>query len=76
LRLKGKKDLEQYCENGSSKTYASTEQDKVTRTQGGYSNLITVTEHFVCKIPKNLKPEEVGKLCILYTKQKYIAFFC
>ncbi|CAF1285579.1 unnamed protein product, partial [Didymodactylos carnosus] len=56
------KDLEQYCEKGSSLTYASTEQDKVTRTQGGYSNLITVKEHFVCKVPKNLKPEEIGPL--------------
>jgi uncharacterized zinc-type alcohol dehydrogenase-like protein len=57
-----KKDLEQFCENGSSLTYGSTEQDKVTPTQGGYSNLITVKEHFVCKVPDNLKPEEVGPL--------------
>ena len=59
--LKGKRDLEQYCANGTSRTYGSTEQDKVTPTQGGYSNLITVKEHFVCKVPKNLNPEEVGK---------------
>ena len=46
--------LEQYCENGASLTYNSTEQDKKTPTYGGYSQSIITTEDFVLKIPKNL----------------------
>ncbi|CAF4857973.1 unnamed protein product, partial [Rotaria sp. Silwood2] len=46
--------LEQHCTLGVSYTYNSTEMDRMTPTYGGYSNLIVVTEHFVCKIPKNL----------------------
>lgn len=46
--------LEQYCENGASLTYNSTEQDKKTPTYGGYAQSIVTTEDFVLKIPKNL----------------------
>ncbi|CAF0933015.1 unnamed protein product [Rotaria sordida] len=46
--------FEQHCTAGVSYTYNSTEMDRKTPTYGGYSNLITVTEHFVFKIPKNL----------------------
>lgn len=46
--------LEQYCENGASLTYNSTEQDKKTPTYGGYAQSIITTEDFVLKIPKNL----------------------
>lgn len=46
--------LEQYCENGASFTYNSTEQDKKTITYGGYAQSIVTTEDFVLKIPKNL----------------------
>lgn len=54
--------LEQYCENGHSQTYNSTLQDKVTRTQGGYSTHIVVTEKFVLKIPQNLPLAGVAPL--------------
>lgn len=43
--------LEQYCENGWTLTYDSDDKILGGHTYGGYSNLITVTEHFVVKIP-------------------------
>lgn len=46
--------LEQYCENGASLTYNSTEQDKKTATYGGYAQSIVTTEDFVLKVPENL----------------------
>ncbi|GET88685.1 NADP-dependent alcohol dehydrogenase, putative [Leishmania tarentolae] len=46
--------LEQYCVNGASFTYNSTEQDKKTPTFGGYSDHVVVREHFVVSIPENL----------------------
>ncbi|KAG5478631.1 hypothetical protein LSCM1_06034 [Leishmania martiniquensis] len=46
--------LEQYCANGASFTYNSTEQDRKTPTYGGYSDYIVVCEHFVVRIPGNL----------------------
>ena len=45
--------LEQYCENGATFTYASTDADGSV-TQGGYSTHIVVPEHFVLKIPDRL----------------------
>lgn len=54
--------LEQFCQNGMSATYNSTEQDKVTPTQGGYSNKIVVTEDFVLRIPKNLPLDAAAPL--------------
>ncbi|CAF4461971.1 unnamed protein product, partial [Adineta steineri] len=56
-----KKDTEQNCPD-SCLTYNSTELDKVTPTYGGYSNLIIVKEHFVCKIPKNLPLDATAPL--------------
>lgn len=53
---------EQYCEKGVSQTYGSFLQDKKTRTQGGYSTHIVVTEDFVLKIPENLPPNAVAPL--------------
>lgn len=49
-----KQDLEQLCDVGMSGTYNGYEQDKKTVTQGGYSQKITVDEHYVLSIPKNL----------------------
>ncbi|KAK7195843.1 NADP-dependent alcohol dehydrogenase [Novymonas esmeraldas] len=46
--------VEQYCVNGASLTYNGTEQDKKTRTFGGYSDHVVVRDHFVVRIPKNL----------------------
>ncbi|MFV0431862.1 MAG: NAD(P)-dependent alcohol dehydrogenase [Alphaproteobacteria bacterium] len=50
-------DLEQYCENGFTGTYNS--HDKIggtphSYTFGGYSDIITVKEGFVVRIPENL----------------------
>jgi len=56
-----KKDLEQFCPDQCT-TINGTELDKVTPTHGGYSNLITVNEHFVCKIPTNLPLDAAAPL--------------
>lgn len=56
------KHLEQFCLNGMSGTYNSTEQDKLTPTQGGYSNSIVVTEDFVLKMPSNLPLDAAAPL--------------
>ncbi|AOV17247.1 hydroxyacid dehydrogenase [Acidihalobacter aeolianus] len=57
--------LEQYCENGWTGTYGS--EDKIggtphTHTFGGYSDRITVDEHFVLSIPENLDPAAAAPL--------------
>lgn len=51
--------LEQYCENGWTGTYNG--EDKIGGTPhpytfGGYSDKITVDQHFVLHIPENLDP--------------------
>lgn len=46
--------FEQFCKAGPSFTYNSTEQDKVTLTQGGYSNTIVVHEDFTLRISDKL----------------------
>ncbi|MBO0144634.1 NAD(P)-dependent alcohol dehydrogenase [Agrobacterium sp. Ap1] len=46
--------LEQYCENGSTLTYASKDRHDGTPTYGGYSSKIVVTENFVLGIPDGL----------------------
>jgi uncharacterized zinc-type alcohol dehydrogenase-like protein len=57
-----KKGLQQYCLNHLSATYNSTEQDKKTPTQGGYSSQIVTTEDFVLKISPTLPLEKVAPL--------------
>jgi len=57
--------LEQYCENGFTGTYGN--EDKIggtshPKTLGGYSDVITVDEHFVLRIPKNLDPAAAAPL--------------
>ncbi len=49
-----KEDLEQYCSNGSTGTYNSTDKFLGTQTYGGYSESIVVDESFVLRIPENL----------------------
>lgn len=51
--------LENYCENGSTGTYNSTDRETGAPTQGGYSNKITVDENFVLRIPDSI-PLDVG----------------
>ena len=53
---------EQFCQNGGSFTYNSTEQDKRTVTQGGYSTLITVNEDFVLRIPAGIPLDRAAPL--------------
>lgn len=53
---------EQFCEKHTAFTYASTELDGKTRTQGGYSSHITVKEKYVLKIKKGISLERVAPL--------------
>jgi len=55
------RDLEQYCQKGSTYTYNSVEADG-NITKGGYSNNIVVKEKFVLKVPANLNLEQVAPL--------------
>lgn len=56
-----KNNEENYCENGTTLTYAS--RDKYgDLTQGGYSNNIVVEEHFVHSISSKLDPAGVAPL--------------
>lgn len=57
-----KKDLEQYCLNGSTGTYNGKDKYLNQQTFGGYSEKIVVTEDFVLKIPENLDLKAVAPL--------------
>ena len=46
--------LEQFCHQGAAFTYNSTEMDRTTRTYGGYSQQVVVTEAFVVKVSPRL----------------------
>jgi uncharacterized zinc-type alcohol dehydrogenase-like protein len=46
--------LEQFCEKGAAFSYNSTEMDRKTITQGGYSSSIVTDEAFVLKISPKL----------------------
>ncbi|WP_343550832.1 NAD(P)-dependent alcohol dehydrogenase [Pantoea sp.] len=49
-------DLEQYCLEGPTLTYASPDRVDGSITMGGYSSSIVVSEHFVVRIPEKLDP--------------------
>jgi alcohol dehydrogenase (NADP+) len=53
---------EMFCEKGAAFTYDSTEMDRTTRTQGGYSSHITVKDKFALKIKKGLPLERIAPL--------------
>ena len=57
-----KHDLEQFCSNGFTGTYNGKEKYLGTQTFGGYSEKIVVDEHFVLKVPANLKMAAVAPL--------------
>lgn len=57
-----KQDLEQYCLEGLTMTYGSTERDGSAVTQGGYSNNIVVREEFVLRIPDSLSLDKAAPL--------------
>jgi alcohol dehydrogenase (NADP+) len=54
--------LEQFCENGAAFTYNSTEMDRKTVTQGGYSTRIVVAEPYVLRVPAGLDPARAAPL--------------
>ena len=57
-------DLEQFCENGMTLTYASPDPILGGVTMGGYSQEIVVEERFVLRLEKNLdKPGTAPLLC-------------
>ena len=55
-------DLEQFCSNGFTGTYNGKEKYLGNQTFGGYSEKIVVDEHFVLKVPSNLKLAAVAPL--------------
>jgi alcohol dehydrogenase (NADP+) len=57
-----KKDLEQYCLNGSTGTYGGKDKYLGGTTHGGYSEKIVVDESFVLKVPSNLPPAAAAPL--------------
>ncbi|MDO9182725.1 MAG: NAD(P)-dependent alcohol dehydrogenase [Bacteriovorax sp.] len=57
-----KEGFQQFCANGSVGTYNSIEKDGVTRTFGGYSKCIVLSEDFALKIPPNLDLKTVAPL--------------
>jgi uncharacterized zinc-type alcohol dehydrogenase-like protein len=55
-------ELQQFCENGTIWTYNSLDKKTKQVTMGGYSDVITVDEKFVLKIPKNLQLDRAAPL--------------
>jgi len=51
-----KANLENYCQNGMTPTYAGNDRIDGTLTMGGYSNSIVVSDRFVVSIPEKLDP--------------------
>lgn len=57
-------DVEQYCLNGFTMTYGSDDRHDGTLTQGGYSESIVVSEHFVLTMPEGIDlPSAAPILC-------------
>src|SRR2546423_2368254 len=54
--------LEQFCEKGAAFTYNSTEMDRKTPTQGGYSTRIVVAEPYVLRVPACPAPPRASPL--------------
>src|SRR3954451_8043206 len=52
---------EQFCLNGNTQTYGSTDRDG-TITYGGYSDHVVVDEDFVLRIPDGLELDEAAPL--------------
>jgi uncharacterized zinc-type alcohol dehydrogenase-like protein len=57
-----KADLEQYCLDGMTQTYAGKDRVDGSLTMGGYSNSIVVSEHFVVSIPEKLDPASAAPI--------------
>ena len=54
--------LEQFCDNGMTMTYGSTDKILNRPTLGGYAQSIVVTEGFVLRMPANLNPAAAAPL--------------
>jgi alcohol dehydrogenase (NADP+) len=54
--------LEQYCENGWVATYNGQDRHDGTRTYGGYSERVVVSERFVLRLPEGLDPAAAAPL--------------
>ena len=54
--------LEQYCEEGATFTYNSTDRHDGSPTHGGYSERIVTSEKFVLHIPDGLDPKTAAPL--------------
>jgi len=54
--------LEQYCLNGFVGTYGGEDRHDGTKTHGGYSERIVVSERFVLKMPESLDPAAAAPL--------------
>ncbi len=48
--------VEQFCLEGFTMTYGSDDRQDGTMTQGGYSDSVVVSEHFVLRMPEGLDP--------------------
>jgi len=57
-----KQGLQQFCDEGMTGTYNAIERDGKTPTMGGYSNIITVNEDYVLRIPENLPLDAAAPL--------------
>lgn len=55
-------DLEQYCLEEPTQTYASRDRIDGSTTMGGYSDSIVVKEHFVLRIPEKLDPASAAPI--------------
>jgi uncharacterized zinc-type alcohol dehydrogenase-like protein len=68
--------LEQYCENGWIATYNGQDLHDGTRTYGGYSERIVVSDRFVLRMPENLDPAAAAPLlCAGITTYSPLKFF-
>ncbi|MET0329997.1 MAG: NAD(P)-dependent alcohol dehydrogenase [Dyella sp.] len=57
-----KEDLEQFCAQGATFTYASKDRQDGSVTQGGYSSHIVVDQAFTLHIPESLDPAAAAPL--------------
>jgi alcohol dehydrogenase (NADP+) len=68
--------LEQYCEGGWVATYNSEDRHDGTRTWGGYSERIVVSDRFVLRIPEELDPAAAAPLlCAGITTYSPLRYF-
>lgn len=68
--------LEQYCEQGWTATYNGEDRHDGTRTYGGYSERIVVSDRFVLRIPEALDPAAAAPLlCAGITTYSPLKYF-